>query len=265
MTLLSIQNLLREQGFLGEILEVAQNPFGPVYEVWFEPRHILPSWKVFRQAVENTGYWPIVSQVYYPEFNYRIGLDRDNECLSEVKAFSVALNSMLTIQTQTDFFDYEPLSLLYKRLQSETIDKLPEYIEDRDELLAQFPHDWRSFTPSAPVIQPLDNVLGTAFTFYPLTQGWQVPLLIHYGNFMNCPDDVTNAALFKYWQNQYDAELVVTGYGWLGFTVGKPPSNPAQALLLSWEHMAYCPFHIPLGMYAANLMQSDTWAFSWSY
>ena len=82
---------------------------------------------------------------------------------------------------------------------------------------------------------------------------------------MHCPDDATNAAIFKYWEDEYGAELVVTGYGWLGFVVARPPTTPSQALLLSWEHMAYCPFYIPLGTYAAEMLNSGTWIISWSY
>lgn len=141
---------------------------------------------------------------------------------------------------------------------------------NRDDLI----EDWPSTkTDSGSICMHNDIVTGkTHDTVYigtiPLEQPWQLPAVLRYGGWNDCPLAHVHCALFRHWQEKYGAEIVSMGGDVVEAIVSKSPATREQALELAWEQYWYCYDIVDQGIgsvtkLAASLMGSKYWYFWW--
>lgn len=112
---------------------------------------------------------------------------------------------------------------------------------------------------------PLPEV---SIALLPQENAWQAPCLLKFGGWNNCPSPEEHAALFRYWQQHYGAQLVTLAGDTLEMTVTRPPTTRAAALALAQQHYVYCPDTVEQGCetleaLAASLLNAPVWFFWW--
>jgi hypothetical protein len=70
--------------------------------------------------------------------------------------------------------------------------------------------------------------------------GWQLPALLDYGNWNDCPEPAIHSAVQRYWHHRYGAELVCMSATGLELALSRPPRTGPEALALAWEYPTYC-------------------------
>lgn len=95
---------------------------------------------------------------------------------------------------------------------------------------------------------------------------WQIPALFNFGCWNACPSPELHAAIWRYWQDKYDAHIVGLTDDTIEARVFAPPRSISEALNLAWEH--YCYSREGLGeddvcAVAASLVENPTWFFWW--
>ncbi len=96
---------------------------------------------------------------------------------------------------------------------------------------------------------------------------YHAPLIIPMGGYNECPLPVYQAALFKHWQEEFEAApLVVTQDTWVVQT-GRLPVTDDEALQLAKEHFMFCQYVLEsfdsVGQYASYLKNNEIWYFWW--
>jgi len=105
-------------------------------------------------------------------------------------------------------------------------------------------------------------------TQIPVEESWQIPAYVHFGGWNQCPDSTLQCALWRYWQEKYDAHIVSINHDTIEAFVGNPPQTREDALALAWEQFYYCEDAVIQGTdtvsaLAAELLDSDKWFFWW--
>jgi Domain of unknown function (DUF4253) len=102
----------------------------------------------------------------------------------------------------------------------------------------------------------------------PARQSWKVPVVVRMGHWNECPLAEEHAAVLRYWEESYHAELIGMHYDMLELRVGRPPRTWRQALQLAREQYIYCPDIVEQGTetldyLAASLLNAHYWFFWW--
>lgn len=102
----------------------------------------------------------------------------------------------------------------------------------------------------------------------PTEQSWKLPLYVGMGSWNECPSPKEHAALARYWQKHYGAEIAVITSETFEFTVERPPATDEEAWELAHQQGAYCLDLIgqvfgSLGELAGALRKSTRWYFWW--
>ncbi len=101
-----------------------------------------------------------------------------------------------------------------------------------------------------------------------LEQPWQLPAVLRYGAWNDCPHPEVHAAFHRRWQERYGAEIVSMSGDVVECTVRNPPRDQAAAMALAMDQYWYCMDIVHQGCesvsnLAATLMNSDYWFFWW--
>jgi hypothetical protein len=98
----------------------------------------------------------------------------------------------------------------------------------------------------------------------------EVPLLLRYGGWNDCPDAPVHTALLRHWRDRHGAQLAGIGVDRIEFLVERPPSTREAALELAMEHYLYCTDVVDQGWpydtverCAARLLDGRSWFFWW--
>ncbi|MDA0067293.1 DUF4253 domain-containing protein [Brachyspira hyodysenteriae] len=90
------------------------------------------------------------------------------------------------------------------------------------------------------------------------------------GGFNDCPNPETQASIFKYWYEKYNAYPAVVGYDTWELWVEKQPKTEEEARELAIEHYYFCLDRVDQysenydhGKLAGTLLKSDVWYFWW--
>lgn len=99
-------------------------------------------------------------------------------------------------------------------------------------------------------------------------QSWHIPAEMAIGGWNECPDAEVHCALWKRWQERYDAHIIAVSHDVVEAYVGAPPQTPEEALQLAWEQYIYCQDIVEQGTVsianlAATLLDTHTWYFWW--
>jgi len=150
---------------------------------------------------------------------------------------------------------------------AERVEGDPEYYEETH---GEWPSDvvpTSAFTGPTNILtrEPLPEV---AIVLVPATESWQVPCLLGYGGWNECPAPEEHSAVLKRWQERYGATLVAMTSDTIELAVDRPPRSRDDALALAREHYVYCADIVDQGTrtieaLAAALLNAPVWFFWW--
>ena len=97
---------------------------------------------------------------------------------------------------------------------------------------------------------------------------WQIPALFCFGGGNACPIPAVHCAIWKYWEQRFDAHIVAVSNDVIEAKVFSPPDSKEQALELAKEQYVYCSDIVSQGVghiasLAAALLNADKWYFWW--
>jgi hypothetical protein len=95
--------------------------------------------------------------------------------------------------------------------------------------------------------------------------GWDVPWIVGFGAFNECPWPDEHATILKRWHEQWGADLFAITHATLEFEVFRPPTTRDAAIGLAVVHLIYQENHMTptLAEYAAMIIDSPVWVAWW--
>ena len=106
-----------------------------------------------------------------------------------------------------------------------------------------------------------------ALALVPSRSGYDVPAMLGFGGFNDCPEPAEQSAVLKRWQERYGAQPVFLHVDTLELKITRPPADRDEAMNLAWEQYLYCTdlleTHGTVAELAAHLMGAERWHFWW--
>lgn len=157
----------------------------------------------------------------------------------------------------------DPLSWFSDRQESD-----PEYYEITEAEWPEgedFPNKSLSAHCDVRTRKPLSEVF---IALIPTDSSWKVPAHLRIGGWNACPSAEEHSAIFKYWQEKYDARVVCIADDVIEFQVNRPPQTRAEALQLAKEQYIFCADIVQQGTesieaLASTLVKAPVWYFWW--
>ena len=193
----------------------------------------------------------------------------DNDC--EIEDSKKLINEYIEKSKEINYKDY-----LNQNIEDIYEDK--EYIEEIKksfnapiaegfEVIDSFGsyYDYKSYYDSK-IEKTVDLILAKI----PTTNPYELACYIPMGGFNDCPNLETQAAIFKYWYEKYNAYPAVVGYDTWELFVEKQPQTEKEARELAIEHYYFCLDRVDqysedydIGKLAGTLLKSSVWYFWW--
>ncbi len=103
---------------------------------------------------------------------------------------------------------------------------------------------------------------------FPASNFSQIPAMLRWGGWNDCPGPEIHVAALSYWQEKYGAKLVTLAFDTVEMHVERRPQTREEAIQLASEQFAYCNDLVTQGggsieALASHLMNSDWWYFWW--
>ena len=101
-----------------------------------------------------------------------------------------------------------------------------------------------------------------------LKQPWELPAVLKYGGWNDCPAPEGHCAFFRKWQQEYGAQIAGVSGDVIECVVSNPPLDQETAYELAWEQYWYCADIVEQGCetvsdLAATVLESSYWYFWW--
>jgi hypothetical protein len=207
-------------------------------------------WSALRNIFDETGYWPVL-----------LGGDTDLAHHSQAVPNATSPELILTAARGIDAEVWLRSRLdLVHQAHAEVLDDLHE------EWPADVEHE---DTFSIPIDLRTAMIRATCYVgLVPASASWQVPAVLRFGDWNECPPPAVHVSLLARWERMYAAEIVGMTHDTLELTVGYPPTAPGEALDLAYEQLGYCPDIVAQGTLtierlAATLLGGRVWFFWW--
>ncbi len=225
----------------------------PIYYFGVPGSDAVALWHKLRGLVDHTGHWPVL-----------LGDDKELEDHREALADEhyPATQEMLEAAEAIDAESWlkDALADMFE----------PDDDYTRDDLRGEWPSNAE---PQHEFSIPYDRRTGRPYPtihigLVPTTLGWQVPALLHFGAWNDCPKPEEHVSVLKRWEQRYGAELVGVTHDTIEMLVARPPRTRDDALALAYEQVAYCPDIVDQGAgtldaLAAVLVNGSVWFFWW--
>jgi len=210
----------------------------------------IKAWEILRTGL--SGYYPVIMPVNFNDrgiISSEINLIKDD--IDNYQ--SLHLENWFSLRWGGYDFDNEDDEMLF--FYEEAGEKTPE------------PEPYSHFTIPYDILtgKPLKKMWIAAF---PVANFYEIPIYIQYGGWNACPCPSEHAAVMKYWNRLYGAELIGITYDEIEMKISNPPETYQQAFELAKEQMAYCDDIVFQGTMTverlAKLLVSGTsWFFWW--
>jgi hypothetical protein len=213
---------------------------------------VVARWSALRNIFEETGYWPVVLggaddlARHKQELANQGSADHD-----QILAGARAHNGEVWLRSRLDQFH---------TVHADQLDELHE------EWPADVEHD---DTFSIPIDPGTAQMRATCYLgLVPAGASWQVPALLRFGGWHDCPEPAVHVSVLARWERMYAAEIVGMTHDTLELTIGNPPTEPGEALDLAYEQLGYCEDVVLQGTLtlerlAATLLHGRVWFFWW--
>jgi|ERR1043166_3089064 hypothetical protein len=124
------------------------------------------------------------------------------------------------------------------------------------------------FTIPRKILKPGEFHESVVIGLVPAKHSWEVPAVLSFGAWNDCPEPVAQAAVLRYWNEIYGTELVGLSGDVLELEAARRPSTKEEALQLAQEQYWFCYDIVEQGVgtienLAAGLMSSSVWYFWW--
>jgi hypothetical protein len=201
------------------------------------------AWKILRNAVEQTGHWPVFIgnasslETMRPMFSAAKSLDDVRSEIARGSAFDV-----------TSWFD------AYNSAGADESDG--EDCEEREPIIiteADLTYGSRR-SSSAELI----------LLMIPTMCSWEVPSYLMIGRGNQLHDPYQHVGVQKMWFEKYRAELITVTNDMVEMAVHDPPQTLNEAFELAVQHCTYCPdLDDTLDHLAAERVNANFWSFWW--
>jgi hypothetical protein len=222
---------------------------GPVYRTEVPGAEALAWWRTLREAVDSTGYWPVL-----------LGTPEDSAMLDEMRTFDVFGPA-----------DLDPAGVASFDLAGWRGDRAASYGEWGEVPRGPWPASHETavtdFTVDCDILTGR-LVPTVTLALLPTTAGWEVPLILRSGGWNECPVPMVHAATLRDWHEEYGAELVALTGDVIEMTVSRPPADRDTAMALAEQQYLYCGDVVWQGTgtiegLAAAVLDAPIWYFWW--
>ncbi len=248
--------------------QIASDPLEILFEAAQEKSYVLlcegatafSHWQHLRDLVAQTGYWPVILGSRFDLEEVRQHFD------SSIQHNWYGSRSMSPLIEESQAIDTA------KWAKGADVEQTLEWYEqERNRMAQEEIEDEEDLWIPDPLAGFLEQLSGwTVLGLFPTTHSWEVPALLRFGDFNECPGPGAHVSIMKHWSEKYGLELVsMSRCDWLAF-VGRPPQTRTGALILSQEHIDYCPefvvdtrCHGNIEALASWLLRTTYWSFWW--
>lgn len=223
-----------------------------IYTLTVPGTEAIAQWRRLRTLVPQTGHWPVLLGGEQDlEMHQEMLDDADERTPGDIIQQGVALN---------------PQDWLARRAE--------EWSEEAGEFsLADYHGEWPAGNHAATKFHTPSHYSGKRrqqlyLGLVPAYQGWEVPALLRFGGWNECPSPEVHVSLVRDWHDRYGAELVAATHDVVEMQVARPPTTREAALALATEQFFYCEDIVTQGMetlerLAAILLNGTAWYFWW--
>jgi len=218
-----------------------------VYSFSVAGKDSVSTWRRLRQSAPGLGFWPVI-----------FGEPKNVERICEVFATPDAESPAEAI-----------------RLASEV--DVQEFFRGRAEEFSgegscgEWPKDvegMTDFTIPRKILQPDQFHETVVIGLVPASHSWELPAVLSFGGWNDCPFPTDQAAVLHYWNEIYGAELMGLSGDVMELEAARKPSTKEEALKLAQEQYWFCYDIVEQGVgtienLAGGLMASSVWYFWW--
>lgn len=147
-------------------------------------------------------------------------------------------------------------------------------LEDDEDFEEDYENEWSgqvsgelSFTLATDILtgKPLKDLVGVEIN---TEESWHIPAAFKYGGWNDCPEPEVHCAIWKYWQEKYNAKIVGVSYSVIEAHVENPPTTQEEAMQLAMEQYLYCSDIVDQGVQSVDnlanlLLNQKVWYFWW--
>ncbi len=259
-----LKGVLERHGISTETLRLfASVDVGPIYSLTVDGADAIEQWHRLRALVEQTGCWPVLLGDDESVDEYLDTLADAQETSLQPLPREMTLWPPLRLapgsspaypdpppprwkQTTASIIEaglsLDPTIWVGERLTGDTDANASDPGEREDTLPRGV---WPHVPPHAEFTIPSDILTGqllptVTIALVPTTICWQVPAVLRYGAWNECPAPHEHVCMMKHWYEQYAAEVVGMTRDVIEMQVARPPLDRDEALHLAVEQYGYC-------------------------
>jgi len=218
-----------------------------VYSFEVPGNDALGTWRRLRQSAPGLGYWPVI-----------FGEPKKAQRVCEIFGTEHAEDPKETLRL-ADGTDVQ------------------EYFQRRaEEFSGEGAHgEWPAksegmmdFTIPRKILEPDKFHERVVVGLVPANHSWEVPVMLSFGGWNDCPEAKDQVAVLRYWNEIYGAELVGLSGDVMEMEAARTPSTKEEALKLAHEQYWFCYDIVEQGVgtienLAGGLGESRIWYFWW--
>jgi hypothetical protein len=218
-----------------------------VYSFSVAGKDSVSTWRRLRQSALGLGFWPVI-------FGEPKNVERICEILDTKDAESPA----------------EAIQLANNVDVQEFFQRRAEEFRGEDSH-GGWPKDavgMTEFTIPRKILQPDEFYENVVIGLVPASHCWEVPVVLCFGGWNDCPYPKDQVAVLRYWNEIYGAELVGLSGDVMELEAARKPSTKDEALKVAQEQYWFCCDIVEQGVgtienLAGGLLASNVWYFWW--
>ena len=218
-----------------------------VYSFEVRGKDAVGTWRRLRQSAPGLGYWPVI-------FGEPKNLDRVCGVFGTTHAEDPKETLRMASGTDVqEFFQGRAEDFSGEGVHGEW----PRQLEGMPD-----------FTIPRKILEPDKFHDTVAVGLVPAGHSWEVPAVLSFGGWNDCPDAMSQVVVLRYWNEIYGAELVGLSGDVMELEVARKPSSKEEALKLAQEQYWFCYDIVEQGVgtienLAGGLTVSSIWYFWW--
>jgi hypothetical protein len=218
-----------------------------VYSFAVPGKEAVATWRRQRQSAPALGYWPVI-----------FGEPKDMDHICGIFGTKNAKDPAEVIRRANEM----DVQKFFKERAEEFSD------EHAHGDWPKHPQSMSDFTIPRKILEPGKFHASVAIGLVPAGLFWEVPAVLSFGAWNDCPSPTAQAAVLRYWGDIYGAELVGLTGDVMELEVARRPSSKEEALQLAREQYWFCYDIVEQGVQtienlAGGLLTSDIWYFWW--
>jgi hypothetical protein len=239
-----LKALLQEQKIGLSAPEVLiELPEGPIFHVLIEGHsRVLDQWQQARGLVGTTSLYPVIVAskeamiteiLERPPGSTEIRMAEIVRQAREMDAMQVLAHYLCSPGDEYGKVSVEVFSATDPGI----------YLPWVEEILGAWPEsvDLKEFSRSSECLEFPEAREIVSLCLLPVEQSWQVPALLRFGGWNDCPFPAEHTCVHLSWHNRYGAEIIRLSRDTMELFVPYPPTTLQECRSLALEHFAYSP------------------------